>query len=167
MEERSTNPEETCYFCGKRKAAPQSVFRQEVYKDSTLKVHKSVVNTPGGMMVDQYHAVQKHIDIPRCKECKDVHDSSQKISGTVDLSAAAIGAILALIFFWGHGTIWWMIGFILTFAVMADLLIAKKIMRRNAAKLGTKTFFETKTYPPVAALLQEGWKFTVSTEGKK
>lgn len=140
MEERSTNPEETCYFCGKRKAAPQSVFRQEVYKDSTLKVHKSVVNTPGGMMVDEYHAVKKHIDIPRCKECKDVHDSSQKISGTVDLSAAAIGAILALIFFWGHGTIWWMIGFILIFAVMADLLIAKKNHAAQRCKAGDENF---------------------------
>ena len=44
-------PEGVCYFCGKRPARPESVFKQLMMEKVQVIEHKSVVNTPGGMDV--------------------------------------------------------------------------------------------------------------------
>jgi hypothetical protein len=158
---------ETCFYCRKNPANPEYAYLQCVYENRTYKVHKDVINTPGGMMVDQVTMEKKYIKIPRCQECMKIHDSAPRLTNIADLTAGAVGGILALIIFWGHGAVWWMLLFTLVFMVASDLTFTKYLLRHKFASLGIKGYYDTKDHPVVADYLGKGWKFVFASDKKK
>ncbi len=153
--------EETCFFCGKRPGTPASVFKQPMMEKRGAVEHKEVVNTPGGIDVKVTKTVTVYLDTPRCPECKSIHDKANKSTTLPLLLVAFSGSALAFVLFRGHGVVWWMIGFWIVFAVLADATIARAIVKNAVRSKGILSAYDTRTYPKVAEGLQKGQKWGI------
>lgn len=153
--------EELCYFCGKRPGTPESVFKQLMMEKRQFVEHKSVINTPGGMDIKVDKLVHTYIDIPRCVECKAIHEQANKSTNLPIILTAFGGSALALVLFWGHGAIWWAIGFWLIFAIIADRTIVRIILKNMFRKNGILGPLDTQNHPKVIEGIQKGQKWGV------
>ena len=154
-------PEGVCYFCGKRPARPESVFKQLMMEKVQVIEHKSVVNTPGGMDVRANKLKQTYFDIPRCAECKTIHEQASKSTNLPAMLMAFGGSALALVLFWGHGAIWWAIGFWFVFAIIADKTVVRIILRKKFREHGILGPLDTQTHPKVIQGVLKGQEWGV------
>jgi hypothetical protein len=136
-----------CFYCNKYVADKNSAYKRTIYKET--------YRSPWYEPRKQVRFQKAEVTTPRCKHCKEIHESSSEwlwLGPTLVL--AVIGLLLGLIS-WGYwfgcllggGTIGGIIG-----AVISSIDKSNKVSRANIKEESDFTKFE-----PISKLLREGW----------
>jgi len=140
-----------CFFCNRNKANDNSSHKITLYKEtyrSPWYVPSKVVN---------YQTLE--VATPRCKECKQIHDS---IPSWLILYSAILFAIIGLILgltVWGY----WL-GLLIgggLFGLIIGTVYVSMVQSIKTSKAQIKVQMDYSEYEPIKNLLNNGWSITI------
>lgn len=135
---------ETCFFCGCDPVDSARNVELPVYR---LTRYNHLV------VARRFEYDKRLISVPRCAECAQVHAKVKKGHKTAIIAGAVIGFVVGIPTAGGAGVTAAIGGFI---GHWVSKRRAKKLYNQQQVKALNRVILES--YPPVAALVLEGWK---------